>query len=246
LLVCEQRIARNQGFSACIVELSTARNLRTEMETLHYIVNFILHLDQHLIAFVTTYGAWTYALLFLIIFCETGIILTAVLPGDSLLFAAGALTASATDALNVHILFALLVVASTLGNGLNYFIGKWLGPKVFRSNKSWIFNQKNIDKAHSFYERYGVKTIIIARFVPIIRTFAPFVAGIGYMTPRQFMTFSAVGAFLWIGILVYGSFIFGNIPFVKQHFSLVIIAIIVLSILPAAIELVRQKLPTKA
>jgi membrane-associated protein len=212
------------------------------MDTLHYILNFILHLDDHLIAFVTAYGAWTYALLFLIIFCETGIIITAVLPGDSLLFAAGALTASATDALNVHILFALLVTASTLGNGLNYFIGKWLGPKVFRSSNSWIFNQKNIDKAHGFYERYGGKTIIIARFLPIIRTFAPFVAGIGYMTYRQFLIYSVIGAFLWIGILVYGSFLFGNIPFVKQHFSLVIIAIIFLSIVPALLEVLRRKL----
>jgi membrane-associated protein len=212
------------------------------MDTLHYVITFILHLDEHLIAFVTTYGAWTYALLFLIIFCETGIILTAVLPGDSLLFAAGALTASATDALNVHVLFALLVIASTLGNGLNYFIGKWLGPKVFRSSRSWIFNQKNIDKAHGFYERYGGKTIIIARFIPIIRTFAPFVAGIGYMTHRQFFVYSAIGAFLWIGILVYSSFLFGNIPIVKQHFSLVIIAIVILSILPALFEVVRRKL----
>lgn len=212
------------------------------MDTLHYIANFILHLDEHLIAFVATYGAWTYALLFLIIFCETGIILTAILPGDSLLFAAGALTASATDSLNVHLLFALLVTASTLGNSLNYFIGKWLGPKVFRSNKSWLFNQKNIDKAHGFYERYGGKTIIIARFLPIIRTFAPFVAGIGYMTYRQFVVYSLIGAFLWIGILVYSSFLFGNIPVVKQHFSLVIVAIIVLSIMPALIEFLRRKL----
>lgn len=212
------------------------------MNTLHHIIAFILHLDEHLIAFVTAYGAWAYILLFLIIFCETGIILTAILPGDSLLFAAGALTASAEDALNVHFLFVLLVIASILGNCLNYFIGHWVGPRIFRSNKSWIFNQKNITKAHSFYARYGGKTLIIARFLPIIRTFAPFVAGIGQMRFRQFFAYSGIGAFLWIGILVYGSFLFGNIPIVKQHFSLVIIAIIVLSIMPAFFEFMRRKL----
>lgn len=212
------------------------------METLQHIFNFILNLDTHLLTFVTTYGTWTYILLFLIIFCETGIIFSFVLPGDSLLFAAGALAASATDVLNVHILFALLVTASVLGNGLNYLVGKWLGPKVFFSGHSWLFNKKHIDKAHRFYERYGGKTIIIARFVPIIRTFAPFVAGIGYMTYTPFLFFSFVGAFLWIGILVYGSFLFGNIPIVKEHFSLVIVAIIILSIVPALIEFLRQKL----
>jgi membrane-associated protein len=133
-----------------------------------------------------------------------------------------------------------------MGNGLNYFIGKWLGPKVFCSTRSWILNKKNIDKAHGFYERYGGKTIIIARFIPIIRTFAPFVAGIGYMTHRQFFVYSAIGAFLWIGILVYSSFLFGNIPFVKQHFSLVIVAIVVLSILPAFFEILRRKLSNSA
>jgi len=211
------------------------------MNIFHPILNFIVHLDQHLLFFVNTYGIWTYFLLFLIIFCETGIILTAVLPGDSLLFAAGALTAN-TQVLDVHLLFCLLVVASVAGNGLNYFIGKWLGPKVFFSNQSWIFNQKHLSKAHHFYERYGGKTIIIARFLPIIRTFAPFLAGIGYMKYRQFLIFSLIGAMLWIGLLVYGSFLFGNIPVVREHFSLVIVAIVFLSILPAAIEFIRQKL----
>jgi membrane-associated protein len=213
---------------------------------LHYLINFVLHLDEHLIAFVTTYGMWAYALLFLIIFCETGIIFTAVLPGDSLLFAAGALTAHAADVLNVHFLFVLLVMASVMGNGLNYLIGKWLAPKVFCSRRSWLFNKKYIEKAHGFYERYGGKTIIIARFVPIIRTFAPFVAGVGYMTYRQFLLYSLIGAFLWIGILVYGSYLFGNIPLVRQHFSLVMVAIIALSILPALIEFLRQRYAAKA
>ncbi len=212
------------------------------MNIINFLLNFILHLDQHLISFVTNYGIWTYVLLFCIIFCETGIIFTAILPGDSLLFAAGALTANVSGIINVHFLFILLVIASVMGNGLNYFIGKWLGPRVFRSNQSWIFNQRHIDNAHHFFERYGGKTIIIARFIPIIRTFAPFIAGIGYMTYRQFFIYSVIGAFLWIGLLVYGSFLFGNIPIVKEHFSIVIIAIVVLSILPAAIEILRRKL----
>lgn len=211
------------------------------MDILNFLLNFILHLDEHLIAFVSNYGAWTYVLLFIIIFCETGIIFTAILPGDSLLFAAGALAASISDTLNVHVLFCLLLFASVAGNTLNYFIGKWLGPKVFRSKHSWLFNPKHLDKAHHFFERYGGKTIIIARFLPIIRTFAPFVAGLGYMTFRQFFAYSLIGAFLWIGILVYGSFMFGNIPIVKEHFSLVIVAIIILSITPAAFEILRRK-----
>ncbi len=211
------------------------------MDTLHYLLNFVLHLDEHLIAFVIAYGAWTYALLFLIIFCEPGVIFSAVLPGDSLLFAAGALTANVADILNVHVLFVLLVTASVLGNGLNYLIGKWLAPRVFCSKDSWLFNKKHVDNAHGFFERYGGKTIIIARFIPMVRTFAPFVAGIGYMTYRQFLIYSLIGALLWVGFLVYGSYFFGNIPVVKQHFSLVVLAIVVLSIFPALIEFMRRK-----
>jgi membrane-associated protein len=212
------------------------------MDIFHFLLDFLLHLDKHLIAFVTAYGTWTYALLFLIIFCETGIIFTAILPGDSLLFAAGALTANLGDVLNIHILFILLTTASIAGNGLNYFIGKWLGPIVFRSKKSLLFNPKNIEKTHAFFERYGGKAIIIARFMPIFRTFAPFVAGIGYMTYRQFFLYSVIGALLWIGTLVYGSYFFGNIPIVKENFSLVIVAIIGLSITPALFEILRRKL----
>jgi membrane-associated protein len=211
------------------------------METLTALINYILHLDQHLVVFITAYGIWIYALLFLIIFCETAIIFAAFLPGDSLLFAAGALTATANDILNIHLLFALLVTASVVGNGVNYFIGKWLGPKVFYSRHSWLFNKKYLEKAHAFYERYGGKTIIIARFIPIIRTFAPFIAGIGYMTYRQFFIYNFIGAFLWIGLLLYTSYFFGNIPVVKEHFSLVILAIIILSILPAIIEMIRRR-----
>lgn len=211
------------------------------MDIFHFLLDFLLHLDKHLIAFVTTYGTWTYLLLFVIIFCETGIIFTAILPGDSLLFAAGALTAAMENVLNINILFFLLTVASIAGNGLNYFIGKSLGPIIFRSNRSFLFNPKNVEKTHAFFERYGGKAIIIARFMPIFRTFAPFVAGIGYMTYRRFFVYSVIGAVLWIGTLVYGSYLFGNIPIVKENFSLVIIAIIILSITPALFEFLRRK-----
>ncbi len=211
------------------------------MNTLQHLINFILHIDEHLIAFVALYGIWTYALLFLIIFCESGIIFTAFLPGDSLLFATGALTASMPGTLDVNMLFLLLVTASVTGNGLNYFIGNWIGPKVFCSGNSWIFNKKHIEKAHSFYERYGGKAIVIARFIPIVRTIVPFIAGVGYMKYRQFFTYNLLGALLWIGILVYGSYLFGNIPFVKKHFSLVILAIIIISLMPPVIEVIRHR-----
>lgn len=211
------------------------------MDTLHALIHFILHIDEQLIAFVTTYGAWTYTLLFFIIFCESGILFAAFLPGDSLLFATGALTANMSNVLNINLLFALLVVASVAGNGLNYLTGTWVGPKVFCSGNSWIFNKKHIEKAHHFYERYGGKAIVIARFIPIIRTIVPFIAGVGYMKYRQFFVFNLLGALLWIGGLVYGSYLFGNIPFVKQHFSLVILAIIVLSLMPPVIEMARHR-----
>ncbi len=144
--------------------------------------------------------------------------------------------------LNVNLLFVLLVIASVSGNGLNYFLGKWIGPKVFCSGQSWLFNRKYIDQAHRFYERYGGKTIVLARFIPIVRTFVPFIAGVGYMTYRQFFIFNLLGALLWIGLLVYGSYLFGNIPVVKEHFSLVVIAIILLSLTPPLIEIVRHRL----
>ncbi len=209
-----------------------------------HFIDFLLHLDAHLIAFVSAYGKWTYALLFTIIFCETGIILTAILPGDSLLFAAGALTSSSNGALNVHILFALLVVGSVLGNGLNYYIGQWLGSKIMASTSVWRFAQPHINRAHAFYARYGAKTILIARFIPMVRTFAPFVAGIAYMPYRAFMGYSVVGAFLWIGILIYGGHLFGHIAIVKQHFSFVVIGIIVISIVPAILTFLREKYRT--
>lgn len=212
------------------------------MDILHTLFNILIHLDQHLIAFVTAYGTYTYLLLFVIIFCETGIIFMAMLPGDSLLFATGALAANVSDVLNINLLFLTLVAASIAGNGLNYTLGKWIGPKVFCSRRSWLLHPKHIEETHQFFEKYGGKTIIIARFLPILRTFAPFIAGVGYMTYRQFFIYSTIGALLWIGTIIYLSYLFGNLPIVKEHFSIVILAIIGLSLLPAIIEIMRRKL----
>lgn len=212
------------------------------METLQHVFTWLLHLDEQLIALITTYGAWIYVLLFVLIFFETAIILAAFLPGDSLLFASGALAANAADVLNIHFLFFSLVSASVIGNGVNYFSGKWLGPVLFRSENTWFFNKKHIDDVHNYYARYGGKTIIIARFIPIVRTIAPFIAGIGYMTYPKFFVYNLIGALVWLGILLYGSYLFGNIPIVKQHFSLVLIGMIILSITPAIIEIFRRKL----
>jgi membrane-associated protein len=211
------------------------------METLHQILNYILHLDTYLTLFVANYGLWTYGLLFLVIFCETGLVIFPFLPGDSLLFISGAIAAGTNNILNVHVLFILLMIASITGNGLNYFIGRALGPKVFRSQKSLFFNKEYLNKAHQFYEKFGGKTIIIARFMPIIRTFAPFVAGIAYMSYRQFYFFNILGAILWIGSLLYVSYWFGNIPIIKENFSSVIFGIIFLSLLPPIIEVLRHK-----
>lgn len=210
------------------------------MEMLHAFFNFIMHLDQQMVSFLAAYGTWTYAILFLIIFCETGLVVTPFLPGDSLLFATGALAANSADTLNIHLLFMLLTTASILGNGLNYLIGRFIGPKVFNSPKSLLLNKKYLERAHNFYETYGGKTIIIARFIPIIRTFAPFVAGIGYMSYQRFFFYNIIGATLWIGGLLYTSYFFGNMPLVKDHFSTVILAIIGISLLPPVIEILRQ------
>lgn len=216
------------------------------MDLIHQLISFVLHLDEHLLAFVAAHGAWAYALLFAIIFCETGLVVTPFLPGDSLLFAAGTIAASTSDALNIHVLFILLVLASTLGNGLNYLIGRFIGPRVFNSNSSWLLNKKYLHRAHAFYEEYGGKTIIIARFVPIIRTFAPFVAGVSYMTHRRFFIYNITSAIIWIGCLLYASYLFGNLPFVKDHFSTVVMGIIGISLLPPAIEILRRRCKSKA
>lgn len=209
------------------------------MDIIHYFINLVLHLDQHLVNLVNQFGMWTYAILFLIIFCETAFIVTAFLPGDSLLFAAGALAAT-TDALDITLLFVLLVLASVIGNGINYMIGKFLGPKVFNSPDSWLLNKKHLLKAHNFYKKYGGKAIILARFMPIIRSFAPFIAGIGYMKYSRFFFFNLIGALLWVGGILYTSYLFGNLPFIKQYFSSIILLIIGVSLVVPLFELLRQ------
>ncbi|MEO5702416.1 MAG: DedA family protein [Gammaproteobacteria bacterium] len=209
------------------------------MEFITQIIDIVLHLDTHLYSLVTQYGVWVYAILFLIIFSETGFVVTPFLPGDSLLFAAGALAAS--GALDAMWLFWLLGLAAVLGNTLNYGIGHLLGPKVFNKEGSRFLNRKYLDQAHGFYEKYGGKAIVISRFIPIIRTFAPFVAGIGSMHYARFQFYNISGGILWVGSLVYAGYLFGNMPWVKENFGAVIVAIIIVSILPAVIEYFRQR-----
>jgi membrane-associated protein len=209
------------------------------MELIKDFIDFILHLDTHLVELVSRYGTFSYAILFAIIFCETGLVVTPFLPGDSLLFAIGAL--SAKGALNVYTVAFLLMLAAIIGDSTNYWIGYFVGPKVFRSESSRWLNRKHLERTSQFYERYGVKTVVIARFMPIVRTFAPFVAGIGRMYYPRFLFFSVLGSILWIGLFVTAGNLFGNIPVVKRNFTLVILAIIFLSILPALLEVARER-----
>jgi membrane-associated protein len=213
------------------------------MDLIHWFVDFFLHLDQHLNEFIQRYGASTYLLLFLIVFLETGLVVTPLLPGDSLLFAAG--TFAALGALRLWPLFFLLCVAAILGDTVNYAIGARLGPKVFSYSKSRFFNPEHLKKTHAFYEKYGGKTIIIARFVPIVRTFAPFVAGIGQMSYWHFLGYNVIGGILWVSICVFSGYFFGNLPFVKNNFSVVVIVIVLISLLPAVIEYLRHRAEAK-
>lgn len=209
-------------------------------EFIKMIIDFIIHIDVHLSEIIRSYGLWTYMILFIIIFCETGLVVAPLLPGDSLLFAAG--TFAARGDLNVFWLFALLSVAAVLGDTANYWVGKYVGPKVFHNESVRFLNRKYLDRTHQFYERYGGKTIIIARFVPIIRTFAPFVAGIGSMTYGKFLSYNVIGGILWIGAFSYAGYFFGNIPMVKRNFTMVIFAIIILSVMPGVIEFIKHKM----
>ena len=213
------------------------------MDLIHWFVDFFLHLDQHLAEVIQRYGTTTYLLLFLIVFLETGLVVTPLLPGDSLLFAAGSF--AGLGALRVWPLFFLLCAAAILGDTVNYAIGARLGPRVFHYPKSRFFNPEHLKKTHAFYEKYGGKTIIIARFVPIIRTFAPFVAGIGQMSYLQFLGFNVIGGVLWVAVCVFSGYFFGNLPFVKKNFSLVVLAIIFISLLPAVIEYLRHRAQAK-
>jgi len=210
------------------------------MEILLYLWDLVVHLDRHLADLLLEHGAWVYLLLFLIVFCETGLVVTPFLPGDSLLFVAGTLWVAA--GLNVHALAALLIAAAILGNTTNYWIGRYIGPKVFQWKDSRWFNRKALDRAHAFYERHGGKTIVITRFVPIIRTFAPFVAGVGSMAHTRFQIFNVAGGMLWVASLLYAGVFFGNIPFIKNNLTLVIFAIVGLSVVPVALEFLRQRL----
>lgn len=209
------------------------------MELIKYFIDFILHLDKHLVELVTQYGTWTYGILFLIIFCETGLVVTPILPGDSLLFAVGALAAK--GGLDIFTVFILLSIAAIVGDTVNYWIGKIVGPKVFSSESSRLLNKEHLQRTHEFYEKYGGKTIIIARFMPIIRTFAPFVAGIGQMSYGKFLLYNVIGGLIWIAGFLYAGYFFGNIPVVKRNFTLVIFAIIIVSMLPAVIEYWRAR-----
>jgi membrane-associated protein len=214
------------------------------VELLASFVDILLHLDRHLQWLVVNYGPWIYAILFLIIFCETGLVVTPFLPGDSLLFVAGALAAGGD--MYIHGLFALLALASFSGDNVNYWIGRFIGPRVFTREKSWVFNPAHLERTQRFYRIYGGKTIVIARFVPIVRTFAPFVAGIGRMTYGRFLFYSFAGSVFWIGSLTFAGYYFGNIPVVRENLTLVIIGIVILSIAPGVIEYLRSRSRRKA
>lgn len=208
------------------------------METFLAFINLLLHLDKYLSSVIQTYGTWTYLLLFLIIFMETGFVVTPFLPGDSLLFAAG--TFAALGAMKVDVLFLLLAAAAILGDTANYWIGHFVGPRAF-SGQMRFLKQEYLQRTHEFYEKHGGKTIVLARFVPIIRTFAPFVAGVGKMTYRKFITYNVFGGLLWVALFIFGGYFFGNLSLVRQNFTLVVIAIIFLSILPGIIEYLKDR-----
>ena len=206
-----------------------------------FLFDFILHIDRHLHQLASEYGLWVYGIVFLIVFCETGLVVLPLLPGDSLLFAAGSLASLPDSQLSPHLLFLGLSIAAILGDTLNYWIGKKIGPKVFASQESRFFKREYLDKTHAFYLKYGAKTIVIARFIPIIRTFAPFVAGVGKMPYRTFIFYNIIGAVIWVGSFVYAGFYFGQLPFVQTNFKLIILAIIVLSIMPPVIEYLKHR-----
>jgi len=209
------------------------------MDAVLYVIDFFLHLDKYLPLIIQSFGIWAYVIMFLVIFCETGLVVTPILPGDSLLFALGAFAAQ--GALNIEILLISLCIAAVAGDTVNYSIGKFLGPKVFHYPDSRFFKREYLVRTHQFYEKHGGKTIIIARFIPIIRTFAPFVAGIGTMTYARFISYNVIGGISWICLFLLAGYYFGGIPAVKRNFTLVIVAIVIISVMPGVIEYVRQK-----
>jgi Uncharacterized membrane-associated protein len=211
------------------------------MDLIYFLIDFILHIDVHMAELVAEYGMWVYAILFLILFCETGLVVTPFLPGDSLLFVAGALAALPGNDLNVHMMVMLMIVAAILGDAVNYTIGRLFGEKLFSNPDSKIFRRSYLDKTHAFYDKHGGKTIVLARFVPIIRTFAPFVAGMGHMSYRHFAAWNVIGALLWVLLFTYAGYIFGDLPVVQENLKLLIVAIIVLSVLPGVVEVIRHR-----
>jgi membrane-associated protein len=209
------------------------------MSVIVSIIDFILHIDKHLVQIVDQYQLWSYGILFLIVFCETGLVVTPFLPGDSLLFAAGAIASKGV--IDPHLLALLLFMAAVIGDAVNYAVGRTIGPKVFEKTNSRIFKQEYLQRTQRFFEKYGSKTIVFARFVPIVRTFAPFLAGVGTMSYKKFGAYNVVGAALWVGIFVYAGYFFGSTPIVEKNFKLVIVAIIILSFLPGVIEVIKAR-----
>ena len=203
-------------------------------------LDVVLHLDVHLLKLAAEYGAWIYAILFAIIFSETGFVVTPFLPGDSLLFVAGAVAAS--GALNVHVVFVLLAAAAVLGNSVNYGIGRWLGHRFFRDKGARLLNPAHLEKAHAFYERHGGPAVVLSRFIPIVRTYVPFVAGMGGMDARRYTTFNVAGGVLWVGGLAYAGYFFGNIPWIRGNLTAIILGIVAVSVLPVAWTLVKSRL----
>lgn len=210
------------------------------MNLVQLLIDLFLHLDKHLSAVISQYGIWTYGLLFAVIFIETGFVITPFLPGDSLLFAAGAF--AALGSLNVWLIFLLLAIAAVVGDTVNYWIGHFLGDRAY--NIKWI-KKEYLDRTHGFFEKYGNKTIFLARFVPIVRTFAPFVAGVGSMSYRDFISYNVFGGITWVALFTFAGYFFGNIPFIRDHFSLVVIAIVLISIVPMVVEAVKARRGSK-
>ena len=215
------------------------------MEYLQYAIDFVLHIDVHMAELVAQYGMWIYAILFVIIFCETGLVVTPFLPGDSLLFVAGALAALPTNGLNVHLLALAMAFAAILGDAANYTIGRFFGERLFRNPNSKIFKQSYLEKTHHFYEKHGGKTIILARFVPIVRTFAPFVAGMGHMSYRHFASYNIIGGVVWVALFSYAGYLFGGLEVVQRNLKLLIVLIIFISLVPMAVEIWRNKRKAK-
>mgnify|MGYP003418007780 FL=1 len=209
------------------------------MELVATLWDFVVRLDVHLAAFIAEHGVWVYALLFVVVFCETGLVVTPFLPGDSLLFVVG--TLAAAGGMDIALVIALLVAAALSGDNVNYWIGRWAGPRVFRAEDARWFNRRHLERTHAFYERHGGKAIIIARFVPIVRTYVPFVAGIGTMSYARFLGFSVVGALLWVVSLCQAGYWFGNIPAVKDNLGAVIVVIVAVSVMPIAVQYLRAR-----